>query len=229
MRRTLDEREREERLRPEAPRIEILTRALTSLHAAWSILQQVPYPEVTMNRHVLRVPAALAALLVSAATAVRAAPLPGDTIPTPASAFSSEHELLLGGFGDVLRRAVARTARQPDRADLVRYLRSALLPHALIEERVLYPALDSVLGTRGYATATLVLDHRAIARMTIELAAVDTADAAAFERKALVLAAVIENHFASEEGFVLPALARRMREPDLRALLARMNAERVTP
>lgn len=171
-----------------------------------------------------------AILTLLAATIGIAAPPPRpDTIPPALSSFGAEHDMLLNGFDAALNRAVLPAAADADRAAFVRYLRSSILPHALIEERVLYPALDSVLGTHGYATATLILDHRAIARRTIELAAVAPADTAVFSRRALAIATLIENHFAQEEDFVLPNLARKMKDRDLRALLARMDAERVAP
>lgn len=165
-------------------------------------------------------------LTLLAATIGIATPRP-DTIPPALSPFGAEHETLLNGFDAALGRAVAPAATDADRAAFVRYLRSSILSHALIEERVLYPALDSVLGTHGYATATLVLDHRAIARLTIELAGIAPADSSAFSRKALAIAALLENHFSQEEDFVLPNLARKLKDRDLRALLARMDAERV--
>lgn len=151
-----------------------------------------------------------------------------DTIPPALSPFGAEHEALLSGFDAALQRAVAPAATPADRAGLVQYLRASVLPHAHVEEVVLYPALDSVLGTRGYATATLVLDHRAIAHLTIDLAAILPTDSVAFQRKAFAVAALLESHFAKEEDFVLPNLARKMKDRDLRALLARMEAARIT-
>jgi len=172
---------------------------------------------------------ALAALLGAAAAVAHTAPRAAsrDTIPLALSPFGMEHEALLMNFGVALQRAVAAAATRAERERFVAFLRTTLIPHAQVEERVLYPALDSVLGTRGYATATMVLDHRAIARLTVELAAL--ADPEAFQRKALAVAALVEHHFAKEEDFVLPNLARKMSDRELRALLARMDAERIAP
>ena len=181
-----------------------------------------------MNRLLLSAAASLAALL-GGATAVTGAVSPAgrDTIPPALSPFGAEHETLLGGFDAALARAVAPAATRAERQHLVEFLRTVLIPHAQVEERVLYAALDSVLGTHGYATATMVLDHRAIARLTVELAALAPGEPQAFQRKALAVAALVENHFAQEEDFVLPNLARKMSDRDLRALLARMDKERI--
>ncbi len=184
-----------------------------------------------MDRLLLPSTVALVMLLAGATAVTGAAPsaVGRDTVPPALSPFEMEHDLLLSKFDLALERAVTPGATRAEREQFVAYLRTGLIPHAQVEERVLYPALDSVLGTRGYATATLVLDHRAIARLTIELAAIPTTDTVAFRRKAFAVAALIESHFAKEEDFVLPNLARKMKDRDLRALLARMDAERVTP
>ncbi len=168
--------------------------------------------------------------LLGGAAAVTGAvsPTGRDTIPRALSSFGSEHATLLGGFDAALARAMTPAATRAERQELVEFLRTALIPHAQVEERVLYPALDSVLGTHGYATATMILDHRAIARLTVELAALAPGDPQAFQRKALAVADLVESHFAKEEDFVLPNLARRMSDRDLRALLARMDAAHFT-
>jgi hemerythrin-like domain-containing protein len=141
----------------------------------------------------------------------------------------AEHENLRASFDMLLRRATASAATRAERLALVAFLRNSLIPHAQNEELVLYPALDSVLGTRGYATATMVLDHRAIANRTLELVSLLDKDPAVFQQKAVAVAALVDQHFANEEEFVLPNLARRMTDRALRALLQRMDAQRAVP
>lgn len=152
-----------------------------------------------------------------------------DTILPPSVAgFRAEHAALLQTFASRLRDAVAPTATRSDRAGLVLFLRADLLPHARVEELVLYPALDSVLGTRGSATLTMVMDHQVIARTIDELAALTgTADPAQFNRRAYALEALIASHFAKEEEFALPALRERLSEPELHRLFDRMEALKV--
>lgn len=187
------------------------------------MLRQVPYSEVGMNP----VPLALAIGLVfatSAASVGSAASLDRDTIPPALAPVGAVHENLRASFDVLLRRATGSTATRVERLALVAFLRNTLIPHAQNEELVLYPALDSVLGTRGYATATMVLDHRAIANRTIELVSLLDQDPTVFQRKAVAVAALIDQHFANEEEFVLPNLARRMTDRALHALLQRMDA-----
>lgn len=181
-----------------------------------------------MDRLLIPAAAALATLLGGAAAVTGAAsPAARDTIPRALSPFGTEHDMLRGGFAAALARAVAPAAPRAEREALVAFLRGNVIPHAQVEERVLYPALDSVLGTHGYATATMVLDHRAIARLTIELATLAAGQPEAFRDRALMVQALVENHFAKEEDFVLPNLARKMTDRELRALLARMDKERI--
>jgi hypothetical protein len=195
------------------------------------ILVMSPTPEVRMNRFLI--PAALCLVLIvgSAGSAVagEAAPAAGDTIAGALAPLGIEHDGLRATFGVVLRRGTAPAATRVERLALVRFLRSTLIPHAQAEELVLYPALESVLGTRGYATATMVHDHRAIAGLTLDLSLLVDSDTAAFERKAVALAALVDHHFANEEDFVLPNLAAKMSDAALRGLLARMDAQRVMP
>jgi hypothetical protein len=179
-----------------------------------------------MNRLFIPAAAAVAALLGGVTATGAASPVGRDTTRLVLSPFRSEHAILLRGFEAALARATTPAATRGERQELVDFLRTTLIPHAQVEERVLYPALDSVLGTRGYATATLVLDHRAIARLTVELSALAPGDPQAFERKAMALAALVDHHFSQEEAFVLPNLAQKMNDWDLSALLARMDAAR---
>ncbi len=176
----------------------------------------------------LLIPVSVLALVLGAPRPLMAAAAgTGDTIPPALAPLGTEHENLRAKFDIALHRATAPAATRAQRLELVAFLRSTLIPHAQAEELVLYPALDSVLGTHGYATATMVLDHRAIARHTLELASLVDTDAAAFPQRAVALAALVDQHFANEEDFVLPNLARRMTDRALRTLLQRMTAQRV--
>lgn len=176
------------------------------------------------------------AILVVLAAAFSAAVGPGpagalarsapgeDTLRMPIAPFLDEHIALLTQFGYLMQSAVAPAARDADRVALVHFLRTLVLPHARVEEEVLYPALDSVLGTHGYATATLVLDHKMIGRLVDDLDALaGSPNPEAYRRKAYALDAVLESHFTKEERFVLPLLAQRMDPEALRVLFHRMG------
>jgi hemerythrin-like domain-containing protein len=162
-------------------------------------------------------------LTCASSTTVNAAVGARDTIPPALAPLGAEHDNLRASFDVILRRATAPAATRTERLALVTFLRNTLLPHAQDEELVLYPALENVLGTRGHATATMILDHRAIASRTLELVSLVDTDPTVFQRKAVAVAALIEHHFANEEQFVLPNLARRMSDRELRALLQRME------
>ena len=181
------------------------------------------------NRHTI-------AFAVLALFAVAMSPAPGaagaaravavrDTIPGPTAEFRDGHAALITDFGWLMSKAVNPASTHRDRAHLVLYLRAEILPHARAEEMILYPALDSVLGTKGHATATMVLDHKAIARLVDDLSALASSPyPEAYRRKVYALDAVLESHFAKEEEFILPILRRKMGESELRALFARMEA-----
>lgn len=148
----------------------------------------------------------------------------GDSQSTAIDAYTAEHASLATGLEAALETALAPQATRNDRASLVLFLRADLLPHTVAEEAILYPAVERVLGSKGYATATLVLDHRKVARLADELATLTAAgDIAGFGRAAVVLGSFFAYHFDREEEFVLPTLAERLPGPELNALLARMH------
>lgn len=184
-----------------------------------------------------RLPIALGvvAAFVGAVTGVRqaagAAPARSgrDTIPSATTDFRAGHAALIFDFGHLMSRAADPASTHRDRAHLVLYLRAEILPHARAEEKVLYPALDSILGTKGYATATMVLDHKAIARLVDDLSALASSpNPEAYRRKLYGLGAVLEAHFAKEEQFILPILRDKMTEEQLRALFQRLEVLRVS-
>jgi hemerythrin-like domain-containing protein len=150
-----------------------------------------------------------------------------DTIPKELAPIGTEHSHLMQAFDVLVERATSPGATKADRLRLVSFLRNDLLPHAQREELILYPALDSVLDAEGYATATLILDHRAIAGLTLELADLLEGSRLAFERRAHAVEALVASHFEKEEQFVLPLLGRKLSPRELRSLLTRMERERL--
>jgi hypothetical protein len=187
------------------------------------------HEEVHMNR--LLIPGMVVGMVVLTCAASRTAVAAGprDTIPAALASLGMEHDNLHASLGFVLRSATAPNATRADRLAFVTFLRNAVLPHAQDEELVLYPALDSVLGAKGFATATLVLDHRAIADRTLELVSLVDADPALFQREAVAVGALIDHHFAIEEEFVIPNLAQRMGNRALQALMQRMHNPDLRP
>jgi hemerythrin-like domain-containing protein len=116
-------------------------------------------------------------------------------------------------------------ATQTDRASLILFLRADVLPHAAAEEAVLYPAVERALLTHGHATATMVMDHRAVARLLDEMAGLTAAaNPTAYNRKACQLETILRTHFAREQDFVVPALQQRLSPAELDAVFASMRA-----
>lgn len=148
-----------------------------------------------------------------------------DTIP-PRSVieFRGTHATLLASFDALHFKATQPAATRADRANLILFLRAEVLPHAAAEEAVLYPALEEALGTKGHATAAMVMDHRNITRLLDEMAGLTgAADPAAYNRRACQLEANLRAHFAKEQEFVLPALQQRLSGVELDAVLEQMR------
>ena len=146
-----------------------------------------------------------------------------DTIPPRVSEFRGGHATLVSSFHALLAKAVAPAATQIDRASLIMFLRVELLPHAQAEEVTLYPAVERALGTKGYATATMVMDHRRVARLLDEMATLTASDPPAYMRRAYELDALIRAHFDKEEAFILPILSERLSPADLEDVLTRIR------
>jgi len=115
---------------------------------------------------------------------------------------------------------------------LLHFLKTELLPHALGEERALYPAVEPLLKAWGQATATMVVDHEFIRRYVQAVEALaerlrTTSDAAALwdevEAELLRLDAVLRLHLEKEERVYLPLMARHLSESVQRSILERMH------
>lgn len=116
-----------------------------------------------------------------------------------ASALNERTQLLLAEVerGDL---AGARRAR----LDLLAWLRADLVPHALAEERTLYPAAAARPGGAPLIDGMLE-EHRAITALVTELdLAVDAPVRAVAAGRAL--AAVFATHLTKENTLVLPLL-----------------------
>lgn len=113
------------------------------------------------------------------------------------------------------------------------FLAHHLLPHAAVEEAVLYPSAEQVMGCPD-ATATMRRDHVEIERYTRDLATIHTElsdldtlpDEALGEIRHVVygLHALITAHFAKEEEIYVPLLETGLTEQQATELFARMHA-----
>jgi iron-sulfur cluster repair protein YtfE (RIC family) len=146
-----------------------------------------------------------------------------------------EHAELMPRLG--LLRMAAEAVDGPSRAaldellrDAVAFLQQDLLPHAQVEEKTVYPAVERILGER--ATLTMTLDHLEIKRMTDELAALSRHlelgklaphDARELRRLLYGIYAMLRLHFFKEETAFLPLLEERLTPGEAEALLQQMG------
>lgn len=136
----------------------------------------------------------------------------------PTQPLRDEHEHLLPRIEDLRRLGDECVDERPsdllpdvDRA--LAFLHDELLPHALAEDAVLYPAVAAAMGAPR-ATATMSRDHEEVAHLIGELArhrdelASAVAPVAVREVRRLLYAlhAVVSLHFAKEEEVYLPLL-----------------------
>ena len=129
-----------------------------------------------------------------------------------------EHQELLAHLDHL--RALAHEAPVRDEQiltsrleNVVGFLTDALLPHAAIEEKSLYPAVDRLLRATGGATRTMSIDHQEIGERVGQLTAMARQPLTPATRSAIATAlsaleAVVRLHFRKEEEAYLPLLSR---------------------
>ena len=114
--------------------------------------------------------------------------------------------------------------------ETLHFLEHDLLPHAAVEDAVLYPAVALLLGAPA-ATETMSRDHVEIRRLVAELrrhreelgTAVHPAAVGEVRRLLYALHAIISLHVAKEEEIYLPLLDAELSEAEADALLHRMH------
>lgn len=95
-------------------------------------------------------------------------------------------------------------ARRAGLAEATGFLRGTLIPHAQLEEAVLYPAWARLVGDPD-AAVTMVHDHAAIVARIDRLEQVDPTDVDAAQELLYGLHALITVHFDAEETIQLAA------------------------
>jgi iron-sulfur cluster repair protein YtfE (RIC family) len=103
---------------------------------------------------------------------------------------------------------------------VVTFLAETLLPHADVEERVLYPGADRLLGGAGDGGA-VAHDRQEVRTRLAELAATNPADAGALQEILYALHALLSIHLQNEEEVYLRLVQT---EPDdsVRQLIRRV-------
>ena len=116
-------------------------------------------------------------------------------------------------------------------ARILEFLQDHLVPHAVVEEQVLYPAVEDAMGAPG-ATATMVADHREIVARIERLGETAGQVAGRWPQVELVddvtnqlaaLSAIIGLHFAKEEDVLLPILDDKLTPESAEKLFERME------
>lgn len=111
------------------------------------------------------------------------------------------------------------------------FLAMHLVPHAIAEDRALYPLVARAMGAPA-ATATMSRDHVEVARLVRELSALRgrvtgivlaPATAKALRRVLYSLYGLLRVHFAKEEEIYLPLLDERLTPAEARALVTAME------
>lgn len=149
----------------------------------------------------------------------------------PTEPLRAEHRELLPHI-DRLREVADRVGTVPDltlRADVDDawgFLTGHLVPHAMAEDEVLYPAVARILGSPK-ATATMARDHVAVVELIDELGVLRhaaTEEHGRDLRRILYgLHALVGTHFAKEEEVYLPLLDEHLTPDDAAALFASME------
>lgn len=146
-------------------------------------------------------------------------PWPRDEVaPDVAGLVLQEHAGLFPHLDDLAGLA-AETAAIADPelrdrlAEVIRFLRKGLLPHAREEEVSVYPAAERVLRAVGGATTTMSIDHRFIGERIDELEGVSRGSLSDAEKEQVRrllygLEAVLRVHFTKENEAYVPLLNR---------------------
>lgn len=148
-----------------------------------------------------------------------------------------EHEVLLPHI-EFLREAgtLVEGASEHDvlRAaeDAHEFLVHHLIPHAMAEDRVLYPAVERVMQAPG-ATATMSRDHVEVGKLTEELGALKDKIAASgatetdlteLQRILFGLYGIVKLHFDKEEEIYVPVLEKGLASDEAAAMFEAMEA-----
>src|SRR5437588_4942194 len=96
--------------------------------------------------------------------------------------------------------------------EIVAFIAEMLLPHVEVEERVLYPGADRLLGDAGNGGATAHVRREARARMA-ELAEADPADPGAVQEILYALHALLWVHLEHEAEVYLKLIQTQADEP----------------
>jgi uncharacterized protein (DUF2249 family)/hemerythrin-like domain-containing protein len=146
------------------------------------------------------------------------------------------HGALAKKLAEHVAAVAGGTPKPADAGAFVDFLNGELLPHAIGEERHLYPRVDFLLHEYGGGTATMSVDHEFIAdyvaridRAANELRTARGEDARELEaelrRLAFKLEAILMLHLEKEERVYLPLVEKHLPETEQEYVLEEMHSE----
>jgi hemerythrin-like domain-containing protein len=158
-----------------------------------------------------------AAMLAGCATEARPR-ASDDGREQPSKEFRAHHAEVLEHLGHVDAMAARLGGETPEQQRrtmdrIVGFFKEHIGPHAIEEERVLYPAVQQRAGRGNRLTEVPIYEHRIVERWIGELeaqAAKPEPDAAAFAQRAVHLVGLLRAHFEVEEQVLLPVLDATM-------------------
>lgn len=144
----------------------------------------------------------------------------------PTEPFRQEHEQLLEHIEHLAQAAremprLSENERSTLCERILNFLRGTLLPHARVEEEVLYPEWADLVGFAD-AAVPMVHDHEAIVARIERLGETDLGDIDTLQELLYGLHALISVHFRKEEDLQLPAFDAAPEVAE--RVLARMGA-----
>lgn len=131
-------------------------------------------------------------------------------------AFHTHHEVLIE---DVLDRRdlVLDPSREFDHREYAAFLRDRVIPHAELEEEILYRRVDEAVGT-DVATAGMRADHEELQRRIDALETLEP-DGALLPLVLHEFTALLEHHVRKEGDVLLPSLQGVVDDGHLESLL----------
>lgn len=143
---------------------------------------------------------------------------PSASLEQPTREFRAHHAEVLEHLGhvDAMASRLSRESTAEQRQTMKRvvgFFQEHIGPHALDEERVLYPAVRQRAGDGNRITEVPIYEHRIVERWIADLeaeAAKSSPDAASFSEKAVHLVGLLRAHFEVEEQVLLPILDATM-------------------
>lgn len=117
-------------------------------------------------------------------------------------------------------------------AEAYEFLTGHLIPHAIAEDKALYPVVCRVMGSDS-ATKTMSRDHVEVGRLTEQLSKLRSEVAGAtpseptkneLRRVLYGLYALVQVHFAKEEEVYLPLLDEKLGEAEAKEMFEAMEA-----